>query len=60
MPESLEIGQRENDYHIIKTAKLPNLVTVRPDSSRGEGGRQHTVRAGSVWRGEGDCTEDPA
>lgn len=61
MSESLEVGQRENDYDIIKIAKLPNLVTVRPDSSRGEGGRQDTVvRAESVWRGGGGYTQDPA
>lgn len=61
MPESLEVGQRENDYDIIKTAKLPNLVTVKPDSSGREGGRQDTiVRAESVWRGGGGYTQDPA
>lgn len=28
MPESLEIGQRENDYCTVETEELPNLLTV--------------------------------
>lgn len=29
MAESLEVGQRENHYHIVETEELPNLLTVR-------------------------------
>lgn len=48
MPESLEVGQRENDYHTVETEELPNL-TVRPDTTWKKGGRQDAVvRAGCV------------
>lgn len=53
MPENLEVRQRENGYRLIKTY-IPNVITVGPDTSWGEGGRQDAiVRAESVWRGGG-------
>lgn len=49
MPESLEVGQRENDYHIVETEELPNLLTVRPHTTWEKGGRQDAVvKAGSL------------
>lgn len=49
MPESLELGQRENDYHIVETEELLNLLNVRPDATWEKGGRQDAVvRVGSL------------
>lgn len=49
MSESLEVGQRKNDYHIVETKELPYLLTIRPDIACEKGGGQDAVvRAGSV------------
>lgn len=57
MPESLEVGQRENDYHIVEMEELPNLLTVRPDTTWEKEGRQDAVvRADLLGVG---CTDNP-
>lgn len=56
MAESLEVGQRENHYHIVETEELPNLLTVRPAlPGKKEKDRMLLLKQDLFWVG---CTDN--